>query len=48
MTLDGARTMAAAFRLIAPEDPAKYDFALTRAGIHPDLSRRELGDVLAG
>ncbi len=40
--------ITAAFRLIAPEDPAKYDFALTRAGIHPDLARRELGDVLAG
>jgi uncharacterized protein (TIGR02757 family) len=27
------------FREIEPEDPVKYDFSLTRLGIHPDLSK---------
>ena len=26
-----------AFRLIRPDDPVRYDFSLTRLGIHPDL-----------
>ncbi|MBD3367501.1 MAG: TIGR02757 family protein [Candidatus Eisenbacteria bacterium] len=26
-----------AFRRICPEDPVRYDFALTRSGIHPDV-----------
>jgi uncharacterized protein (TIGR02757 family) len=30
-----ARRATAAFRLYAPEDPVKYDFALTRPGIDP-------------
>jgi len=30
------------FRLIAPEDPAKYDFALTRFGIRSDLKVKDL------
>jgi len=25
------------FRSLNPEDPVKYDFSLTRLGIHPDL-----------
>ncbi|MFW5786211.1 MAG: TIGR02757 family protein [bacterium] len=38
--------ITAFFRGIDPADPAKYDFSLTRAGIHPELSRQELGVVL--
>ena len=30
------------FRLIAPGDPAKYDFTLTRFGIRPDLDIKDL------
>ncbi|MBI4556779.1 MAG: TIGR02757 family protein [Candidatus Hydrogenedentes bacterium] len=29
-----------AFRRICPEDPVKYDFVLTRFGIHPKLSKQ--------
>jgi uncharacterized protein (TIGR02757 family) len=32
-----AMEVTTAFRLIAPEDPARYDFALTRLGIRDDL-----------
>jgi len=31
------------FRKITPDDPVKYDFALTRFGIHPDM---EMDDLL--
>ena len=31
-----------AFRSIAPEDPVRYDFALTRFGIRSDLHRATL------
>jgi uncharacterized protein (TIGR02757 family) len=34
--LRASRTVTAAFRLYAPEDPVKYDFALTRPGIDPE------------
>lgn len=34
--LKGALAATAAFRLYSPEDPVKYDFALTRPGIDPD------------
>lgn len=30
-----------AFAAAAPEDPVKYDFALTRFGIHPDFNYRD-------
>jgi len=33
-----AREITAAFRVIAPEDPVRYDFALTRLGIRKDTS----------
>jgi len=33
-----AEEITAAFRQIAPEDPVRYDLALTRLGIHPDAS----------
>lgn len=32
-----------AFRKISPHDPVKYDFSLTRFGIHPDM---EMDDLL--
>jgi uncharacterized protein (TIGR02757 family) len=41
-----AEEVTAAFRRINPADPAKYDFALTRAGIHPDLAARSLTETL--
>lgn len=34
--LQCAREITEAFRLIAPHDPVRYDFALTRLGIHPE------------
>ena len=39
-TPDGkaALRITQAFRKMEPEDPLKYDFVLTRLGIHPDLS----------
>ena len=30
------------FRKISPDDPVKYDFCLTRFGIHPNMTRRDL------
>ncbi|MDX9959185.1 MAG: TIGR02757 family protein [Spirochaetia bacterium] len=35
--LRAAREATAAFRAILPEDPVRYDFCMTRPGIHPDL-----------
>lgn len=35
--LRAAREATAAFRSILPEDPVRYDFCLTRPGIHPEL-----------
>jgi len=35
--LQTAREITDAFREFCPEDPAKYDFSLTRLGIHPAL-----------
>ena len=32
-----------AFRRIRPDDPVRYDFALTRLGIRPDVQAPELG-----
>jgi uncharacterized protein (TIGR02757 family) len=31
-----------AFKVIAPEDPVRYDFALTRFGIRSDMQLEEL------
>jgi uncharacterized protein (TIGR02757 family) len=36
--LSAALEVTAAFRSIRPEDPVRYDFSLTRPGIHPALS----------
>lgn len=35
--LAAAREATAAFRALNPEDPARYDFSMTRPGIRPDL-----------
>lgn len=35
--LKAAREALAAFRVIRPDDPVRYDFCMTRPGIHPDL-----------
>ncbi len=39
--LKAACEITAAFRSIEPEDPVRYDFALTRLGIRDDLDPRE-------
>ena len=39
-TLSAAREITAAMRLMCPEDPVRYDFCLTRPGIHPMLDER--------
>ncbi|MDO9508431.1 MAG: TIGR02757 family protein [Thermovirgaceae bacterium] len=36
------------FRLIAPEDPTRYDFTLTRFGIRPDLKVSDLIEQCSG
>ena len=38
-----ALDITGSFRAISPADPVKYDFALTRFGIHPDM---EMDDLL--
>ncbi|HUT57179.1 MAG TPA: TIGR02757 family protein [Phycisphaerae bacterium] len=40
-----AEEVTAAFRGIRPDDPVRYDFALTRLGIHPDLKGAEFPAV---
>lgn len=35
------------FSRLSPEDPVKYDFALTRFGIHPDMDVHDLVQLLA-
>ena len=39
-----AMEITEAFRRIAPEDPVRYDFSLTRAGIRSDKVARQPGD----
>lgn len=41
--LKAALAVTAAFRLYAPEDPVKYDFALTRPGIDPEPGDERFG-----
>ena len=41
--LRNALAVTAAFRLYAPEDPVKYDFALTRPGIDPQAGDERFG-----
>lgn len=42
--LKAAREAGAAFRTIRPDDPVRYDFCMTRPGIHPDLDPDECFD----
>ncbi len=35
--LKAAREALSTFRMICPDDPVRYDFCMTRPGIHPDL-----------
>lgn len=35
------------FSAVCPEDPVRYDFSLTRLGIHPDLSYDDLDSIRA-
>lgn len=37
-----ALEITGAFKYFSPRDPLKYDFSITRLGIHPDLSYDEL------
>ena len=37
-----AEEITKAFSKYVPEDPVRYDFMLTRFGIHPDFSRNPL------
>ncbi len=37
-----ALEITSGFRKVCPTDPVKYDFALTRFGIHPDMKLEEL------
>ena len=39
--LRAAMETTAAFRGICPDDPVRYDFALTRLGIHPETDMEE-------
>lgn len=41
--LKAALAVTAAFRLYAPEDPVRYDFALTRPGIDPEPGDERFG-----
>ena len=41
-SITAAREITHFFSGICPEDPVKYDFALTRFGIHPDLNYETL------
>ena len=40
--LNAALEITKAFARIAPDDPVRYDFALTRFGIHPVVNKKKL------
>ena len=40
-----AREITAALRVFDPDDPVRFDFSLSRLGIHPDLSYAELSSA---
>ncbi|MBF0377421.1 MAG: TIGR02757 family protein [Desulfamplus sp.] len=42
-----ALEITAGFRQICPDDPIKYDFSLTRFGIHPDMDFSELEVIVS-
>ena len=46
--LKAARELTNGFRRVCPEDPVRYDFALTRLPIHEGLSPREVRAALTG
>ncbi len=41
-----AQEITRGFSRLCPEDPVKYDFALTRFGIHPDMDVNDLENLL--
>ncbi len=41
-SVKNALTITGEFKKLSPEDPVKWDFALSRLGIHPDLDYKEL------
>lgn len=43
-----AREITEAFRRLRPDDPVRYDFTLTRWGIRPDMTYRELERIAEG
>jgi len=43
--LTTALEVTAGFRRFCPEDPVRYDFALTRAGIRPDVGMEALAEA---
>lgn len=42
--LKSALEITRAFAVICPADPVRYDFALTRFGIHPEVNRKSVHD----
>lgn len=46
--LKAALEMTEAFALVCPDDPARYDFVLTRFGIRSDLAMESLFDLCRG
>jgi len=45
-TMKTAREVTQGFARLCPEDPTKYDFSLTRFGIHPDMDVHDLEFLL--
>jgi uncharacterized protein (TIGR02757 family) len=41
-----AREVTQGFARLCPDDPVKYDFSLTRFGIHPDMDVHELENMI--
>ena len=44
-SMSNALKVTRAFRALDTDDPVKWDFALSRLGIHPDLNYKELIDL---
>lgn len=45
-SMSNALKVTRAFQVLDAEDPVKWDFALSRLGIHPDLNYKELFDSI--
>ena len=43
-----AREVTQGFARLCPDDPVKYDFSLTRFGIHPDMDVHDLETLIRG